>query len=394
MPVRAVVITEPGGPDVLQLRDVPDPVPAEGEVVVEVAATAVNRADLLQRQGHYDPPPGTSPYLGLECSGAIAELGTGVSGWRVGDQVCALLSGGGYAERVVAPVGHVLPVPDGLSTVDAAALPEATCTVWSMVFDIGRLRPGETLLVHGGASGVGTMAIQLAHRYGARVIATAGSARKLDACRELGADMTINYREQDFAAMFAGQVDVILDNIGAAYLARNLTALAIGGRLLSLGLQGGRKAELDLEFCYVRAEFDALVVNLHTAIGAFVSPGPTPVFSLVDTRAWYVLADYRETELDHIAPGMEAEVYVLTDPHYRFRGTVQGIGWAVNPEDQPITPGVPQIKRELNWVHIAQRFPVRIRIEKPDPADVFRVGASAVAIVRGWPAERPAGSPH
>jgi len=153
------------------------------------------------------------------------------------------------------------------------------------------------------------------------------------------------------------------------------------------------KAELDLEFCYVRAQFDALVVNLHTAIGAFVAPGPVPVFSLVDTRAWYVLADYRETELAHIAPGMAAEVYVLTNPHYRFRGRVQGIGWAVNPEDQPISPGVPQIKRELNWVHIAQRFPVRIHIENPDPPDVFRVGASAVAIIRGWPADGAAGTP-
>ena len=150
------------------------------------------------------------------------------------------------------------------------------------------------------------------------------------------------------------------------------------------------KAELDLEFCYVRARFDALVVNLHTSVGAFVAPGPLPVFSLVDTRAWYVLADYRETELDHIAPGMEAEVYVLTDPHHRFRGTVQGIGWAVNPEDQPISAGVPLIKRELNWVHIAQRFPVRIRIENPDPPHIFRVGASAVAIIRGWPSGRTA----
>jgi putative PIG3 family NAD(P)H quinone oxidoreductase len=245
-PMRAVVITEPGGPDVLQLRDVPDPVPAQGEVVIEVAATAVNRADLPQRQGHYDPPPGASPYLGLECSGTIAELGDGVTGWQAGEQVCALLGGGGYAERAAVPVGQLLPVPSGLSTVDAAALPEVTCTVWAMVFDIGRLRPGETLLVHGGASGVGTMAIQLADRHGARVIATAGSDRKLDACRELGADVTINYRQQDFAVTLAGQVDVILDNIGAAYLARNLTALATGGRLVSVGLQGGRKAELDL----------------------------------------------------------------------------------------------------------------------------------------------------
>ena len=282
MPMRAVVVTEPGGPDVFQLRDVPDPVPSEGEVVIGVAATAVNRADLLQRQGHYEPPPGTSPYLGLECSGAIIELGDGVSGWQIGDQVCALLGGGGYAERVAVPVGQLLPVPYGLSTVDAAALPEVTCTVWSMVFDIGRLRPGETLLVHGGASGVGTMAIQLGHRHGARVIATAGSARKLDACRGLGADVTINYREQDFAAMLSGQVDVILDNIGAAYLARNLTTLAIGGRLISLGLQGGRKAELDLGVLMakrasvaastLRARPTAQKAQIVAATGAFVWP--------------------------------------------------------------------------------------------------------------------------
>jgi putative PIG3 family NAD(P)H quinone oxidoreductase len=282
MPMRAVVITAPGGPDVLQLRDVPDPVPAEGEVVIEVAATAVNRADLLQRQGHYEPPPGTSPYLGLECSGTILQLGDGVTGWRVGDEVCALLAGGGYAERVSVPVGQVLPVPHGVSIVDAAALPEVTCTVWSMVFDIGRLRPGETLLVHGGASGVGTMAIQLGHRYGARVIATAGSARKLDACRKLGADLSINYREQDFAVMLAGQVDVILDNMGAAYLTRNLTALAIGGRLISLGLQGGRKAELDLGILMakrasvaastLRARPPAQKAQIVAATGAFVWP--------------------------------------------------------------------------------------------------------------------------
>jgi len=153
------------------------------------------------------------------------------------------------------------------------------------------------------------------------------------------------------------------------------------------------KAELDLSFCSVRAQFDALVVNLHTAIGAFVTPGPTPVFSLVDTRAWYVVANYRETELKRITPGMEAEVYVLTDPQHHFRGTVQGVGWAVNPEDQPIVSGLPQIKRELNWVHIAQRFPVRIRIDNPQPPQVFRVGASAVAIIRGRPADRGADAP-
>jgi len=203
----------------------------------------------MQRQGHYDPPPGASPYPGLECSGVIARLGEGVTGWAVGDPVCALLAGGGYAERVAVPAGQLMRVPQGLSLRDAAALPETACTVWSMVFDVGRLRPGETLLVHGGTSGIGTLAIQLAHHYGARVITTAGSAAKLDAARRLGADVAIDYREHDFAEVIAGTVggvDVILDNIGAAYLPRNVASLRIGGRLVVIGLQGGRLGELDL----------------------------------------------------------------------------------------------------------------------------------------------------
>lgn len=248
--MRAVVITTPGGPEVLKVQEVPDAEPAPGEVLVEVAATAVNRADLLQRQGNYAPPPGASPYLGLECSGTVVAMGDGVTGWKVGDEVCALLSGGGYAERVAVPAGQLLPVPRGLSVEQAAALPETACTVWSMVFDMGRLQPGESLLVHGGASGIGTIAIQLAHRYGARVVTTAGTQRKLDVCRDLGAEVLINYREQDFVevvrAELPGGVDTILDNIGGAYLARNVAALSTGGRLVVLGLQGGRTGELDL----------------------------------------------------------------------------------------------------------------------------------------------------
>jgi putative PIG3 family NAD(P)H quinone oxidoreductase len=248
--VRAAVITRPGPPEVLQVREVPDPRPGAGEVLVDVTASAVNRADLMQRQGHYDPPPGASPYPGLECSGVIAELGPGVTGWTVGDDVCALLGGGGYAERVAVPVGQLMRVPQGISRRDAAALPETACTVWSMVFDIGRIQPGETLLVHGGTSGIGTLAIQLAHHFGARVITTAGSPAKLAVAQRLGADVVINYREQDFAEVIAaetdGGVDVILDNMGGEYLPRNVASLRTGGRLVVLGLQGGRRGELDL----------------------------------------------------------------------------------------------------------------------------------------------------
>ncbi|MFB7289681.1 NAD(P)H-quinone oxidoreductase [Actinacidiphila glaucinigra] len=247
--MHAITIPEPGGPDALVWAEVPDPVPAEGEVLVEVAATAVNRADLLQRQGFYDPPPGASPYPGLECSGRVAALGPGVSGWSVGDEVCALLAGGGYAGKVAVPAGQLLPVPKGVGLVEAAALPEVVCTVWSNVFMIAHLRPGETLLVHGGSSGIGTMAIQLAKAVGAKVAVTAGSEDKLAKCRELGADLGINYREQDFTAEVRkafGGADVILDIMGAKYLGRNVEALAVNGRLAVIGLQGGVKGELDL----------------------------------------------------------------------------------------------------------------------------------------------------
>jgi putative PIG3 family NAD(P)H quinone oxidoreductase len=251
--MRAVVITEPGGPEVLEVREVDDPTPKDDEVVIDVAATAVNRADLLQRQGNYPPPRGASPYLGLECSGTISQVGKTVAGWAVGDEVCALLAGGGYAERVAAPVGQLMHNPDGVALVDAAALPEAACTVWSMVFGpyAGRLQPGEKILIHGGTSGIGTMAIQIAHGRGAVVYATAGTPRKVQFCRSLGADLVINYRDEIFDERIREEtggagVDVVLDNMGAAYLPRNITALGIGGRLIVLGLQGGTKGELDL----------------------------------------------------------------------------------------------------------------------------------------------------
>jgi putative PIG3 family NAD(P)H quinone oxidoreductase len=249
--MRAVTIAEPGGPEVLTWGEVPDPVCGPGEVIVDVAATAVNRADLLQRQGFYPPPPGAPETLGLECSGLISEVGEGVVGWSVGDEVCALLSGGGYAERVAVPVGQLLPRPAGVELATAAALPEVTCTVWSNVFLLARLHRGENFLVHGGSSGIGTMAIQLAARAGARVFTTAGTAAKLAVCRELGADVGINYRDEDFVERVKEETDgvgvhVVLDNMGAKYLARNVDALATGGRLVSIGMQGGTKAELDL----------------------------------------------------------------------------------------------------------------------------------------------------
>jgi putative PIG3 family NAD(P)H quinone oxidoreductase len=243
--MRAIVINEPGGPDVLQWAEVDDPIPGPGDVLLDVAASAVNRADVMQRQGFYPPPPGAPPYPGLEASGRIAAVGGAVTGWQVGDEVCALLSGGGYAQRVAVPAGQLLPVPRGVSLVDAAALPEVACTVWSNVFMIGGLRAGETFLVHGGGSGIGTMAIQLARASGARVLCTVGSEEKAVRCRELGADVAINYREEDFVEV-AKPVDVILDNMGAKYLPRNIEALGVGGRLIVIGLQGGARGELDL----------------------------------------------------------------------------------------------------------------------------------------------------
>jgi putative PIG3 family NAD(P)H quinone oxidoreductase len=240
-----------GGPEVLVVRELPDPEPGPGEVLLEVAAAGLNRADLLQRQGFYPPPPGASDVLGMECSGTVAAVGDDVEGWSVGDAACALLSAGAYATHVTVPAGQLMPIPPGIGLVEAAALPEVACTVWSNVFMLAQLRPHETFLVHGGAGGIGSFAIQLAKARGSRVFTTAGSEEKREFCLSLGADVVVNYHDEDFVEVVKAQtggsgVDVILDNMGASYLGRNLATLAAEGRLSVIGLQGGTKGELDL----------------------------------------------------------------------------------------------------------------------------------------------------
>jgi len=246
----AIEIREPGPPDVLAPVERPMPAVGAGEVLIKVAAAGVNRPDVAQRQGKYPPPPGAPDIPGLEVSGTIAKTGSGVTDWEVDDQVCALVVGGGYAEFCVAPAVQCLPVPKGVDLVDAAGLPETTFTVWTNVFDRGRLKRGESLLVHGGTSGIGTTAIQMGRAFGARVFATAGSAAKCEACVALGAERAINYRDEDFVAIVRGAtgdgVDVILDIVGAAYLQRNLDALAIDGRLVHIGQLGGSRSDISL----------------------------------------------------------------------------------------------------------------------------------------------------
>ena len=242
-----VVAATPGGPEALQVVERPVPKPACGEVLIKVAAAGVNGADLSQRRGTYPLPPGTPDILGLECAGTIVAVGEGVTDWVIGAQVCALLIGGGYAEYCAVPAVQCLPIPAGVSLIDAAGLPEVAMTVWSNVFEIGRLAPGETILVHGGASGIGTHTIQLAHRLGARVLATAGTDAKCRRCEQLGAVKAFNYKTQDFVAEARrlGAVDVILDMVGGDYIRRGLELLAPGGRLVMLALKQGARLELD-----------------------------------------------------------------------------------------------------------------------------------------------------
>ncbi|KAI5079747.1 hypothetical protein GOP47_0005226 [Adiantum capillus-veneris] len=249
--MKAIVITRPGGPDVLEFQEVPDPELRPGHVIVRISAAAINRADTYQNRGMHAVPPGCAPYPGLECSGTIEAVADDVQSWKVGDQVCALLGGGGYAEKVSVPAVHLLPIPKGVSLQDAAGLPEVVCTVWSTVFMTSHLSSGENFLVHGGSSGIGTFAIQIAKYIGAKVFCTAGDLTKLEQCRVLGADVLINYKEEDFVKRVKEEtggkgVNVILDNMGALYLQRNLDALSMDGRLFIIGFQGGNSGEVNL----------------------------------------------------------------------------------------------------------------------------------------------------
>ncbi|WP_323844857.1 NAD(P)H-quinone oxidoreductase [Microbulbifer magnicolonia] len=249
--MRFIDLPEHGGPDAMQLADGDKPVPAAGEVLIRVAAAGVNRPDIVQRMGFYPPPPGASPIMGLEVAGQVTAVGEGVERWNVGDSVCALTNGGGYAEYVAVPASQCLPVPDGLSLIEAAALPETLFTVWSNVFDRAQLRPGEVLLVHGGSSGIGTTAIQLAHNFGARVFATAGSAEKCAACEKLGAERAINYRAEDFVevvlkATDGHGADVILDMVGGDYIDRNIQVAAKDGRIVNIAYLQGANVQVNM----------------------------------------------------------------------------------------------------------------------------------------------------
>lgn len=301
--MRAMEISKPGGPEVLQLTDRPMPEPGHGQVVLRVAYAGVNRPDALQRAGAYAPPPGASDLPGLEASGEVVALGAGVSDLAMGDQVCALLPGGGYADYVATPAAHCLPVPAGLDMKQAACLPETFFTVWSNVFTRGGLQAGERFLVHGGSSGIGTTAIQLANAFGARVFTTAGSDAKCQACLDLGAEQAINYREADFveALRAEGGANLILDMVGGSYIPRNIKALADDGRLVQIAFLQGPQVELN---------FALLMVRRLTITGSTLRPQSDLAKARIarDLRdsAWPLLASGR------IAPVMDSE-FDLTD---------------------------------------------------------------------------------
>ena len=305
--MTAIEITEPGGPDRLAPKQRPVPQPAAGEVLIKVATAGVNRPDCLQRQGSYPPPPGASDIPGLEVAGTLAALGEGVSNWRIGDEVCALLTGGGYAEYCTAPAPQCLPVPTGLTLQQAAALPETFFTVWSNIFDRARLQPGEILLVHGGASGIGTTAIQLATALGSRVFATVGGVDKIQACLDLGAERVIDYREQDFVQTVKEVtrnrgVDVILDMVGGDYMQRNLSALAVEGRLVFIAFLRGAKVELNLA---------PVMMKRLTITGSTLRARPiedkAPIAAALQKTVWPLLASGAiRPIIDRIFPFTEA----------------------------------------------------------------------------------------
>jgi NADPH:quinone reductase len=288
--MRAIEIKQPGGPEVLVPTRRPVPQPARGEVLIRVAAAGVNRPDVFQRQGSYAPPPGTTDLPGLEVAGEIVAIGPETSRWKVGDRVAALVAGGGYAEFCVAPAPQCLPIPGKLSMIEAAALPETFLTVWTNVFQRGRLQAGETLLVHGGSSGIGTTAIQLASRSGSRVFATAGSAEKCSKCRELGASVAIDYRTEDFVKVVEREtggkgVDVILDMVGGDYINRNLQCLAVEGRMVHISFLKGTKAEINLA---------SLMVKRQTITGSTLRPQSVAqkgaIAKAVEERVWPLVA--------------------------------------------------------------------------------------------------------
>ena len=296
--MRAVEITRPGGPEVLALTEQPVPQPMAGQILIEVAYAGVNRPDALQRAGAYAPPPSASPLPGLEAAGRVAAVGPGVSEWSVGDEVCALLPGGGYAEYVVTPAAHALPVPNGLGLKEAACLPETFFTVWTNVFERGGLKAGERFLVHGGSSGIGTTAIQLASAFGARVFATAGSAGKCAVCTELGAERAVNYRAEDFVEILRaeGGADLILDMVGGDYLPRNVRALADDGRLVQIAFLSGPKVELN---------FAQVMARRLTITGSTLRPqsdlAKARIATALRERVWPLIAAGR------VAPVMDSE---------------------------------------------------------------------------------------
>jgi len=297
--MRHIVAREAGPPDVLALAEGPVPAPQAGEVLIRVAYAGVNRPDVLQRAGGYPPPPGASPIIGLELAGTIAAVGTGVDGWREGDEVCALTPGGGYAEYCIAPAGHCLPLPSGLGLREAAAIPENAFTVWHNVFERGKLVAGETLLVHGGSSGIGYTTIQMAKAFGATVITTAGGADKVAFCRSMGADHAIDYRAADFVAEVAtitGKkgVEVVLDMVGGDYIARNLRCLALEGRLVIIAFLHGSKAEVD---------WMPIMLKRLTVTGSTMRASPAArkagIAASLRERVWPLYADGRMKVVIH-----------------------------------------------------------------------------------------------